>query len=200
MNETLASLVIARRAHETRCCGKLMALRLRVPPAGCDLVGHATPLFEPRGVVAYAIFERTSDAMHFVDFDTGPGRSAQANEETHRPAVVGGKIKKGGILFAADHGGAPGYHSSLAHTGRQPLHARSASNDRIIRCCAQGQRAAPPISCRLFAEDRHPAHQAPLVRAEIGACMQRAPIVPNQEVAGTPDVLVDEFATLLMVE
>ena len=30
--------------------------------------------------------------------------------------------------------------------------------------------------------------------------MQRAPIVPNQEVAGTPDVLVDEFATLLVVE
>src|SRR5262245_16480801 len=30
--------------------------------------------------------------------------------------------------------------------------------------------------------------------------MQCAPIVPHQEVAGTPDVLVDEFAALLVVE
>src|SRR5262249_56063015 len=30
--------------------------------------------------------------------------------------------------------------------------------------------------------------------------MQRAAIVPDQEVAGTPDMLVDEFTTLLVVE
>src|SRR2546425_11134278 len=55
-------------------------------------------------------------------------------------------------------------------------------------------------SYRLFAEDGHATHQTPLVWAEIGSCMQRATVVPHQQVAGTPDVLVDEFASLLVVE
>src|SRR5262245_63469984 len=103
MNESLTGLVIARRAHETRCCGELVAFPLGVPPAGCDLVAHASPFFEPRGVVAYATFERTADTMHLVDFDACPRRSAKTNEQAHGPAVIGRKIKEGGVVFAADH-------------------------------------------------------------------------------------------------
>ncbi len=103
MNETLTGLVIAGRAHEARGYGEPVAFRLRVAPAGCDLVTHASPLFEPRGVIADTTFERASDAMNLVDFDAGPGGSAQANEEAHGPAVVGRKIKEGGVVFAADH-------------------------------------------------------------------------------------------------
>jgi hypothetical protein len=62
-----------------------------------------SPFFEPRGVVAYATFERAADAMHLVDFDSSPGSSAQANEQAHGPAVIGRKIEEGGIVFATDH-------------------------------------------------------------------------------------------------
>src|SRR5215813_10664812 len=103
MNKALTGLVVARRAHEARRCGELMAFRLCVAPAGCDLVAHASPFFEPRGVVAYATFERTADTMHLVDFDACPRRSAKTNEQAHGPAVIGRKIKEGGVVLAADH-------------------------------------------------------------------------------------------------
>src|SRR5215211_5064579 len=83
MNETLAGLVVARRAHEAGRRREPVPFRLHV--------------------TADAIFERASDAMHLVDLDTGPGRGAQANEQAHGPAVVGGKIKESGVFFAADH-------------------------------------------------------------------------------------------------
>src|SRR5204862_8299842 len=52
-------------------------------------------------------------------------------------------------------------------------------------------------SRRLLSEAGHAPQQPPRVRAEIGARVQRAAVVPHQEVAGTPDVLVDELAPLL---
>src|SRR5262249_49877189 len=104
LHETLAGLVIARRAHEARRRGEAMPFALLVAAARRDLVAHAGPLFEPGGVVAEVIFERASDAINLVDFDTGPGRGAQANEQAHGPAIVGGKVKEGGVVFAAYHG------------------------------------------------------------------------------------------------
>src|SRR5262249_30823202 len=104
LDETLAGLVIARRAHEAGCRGEAMPFALLIAAARRDLVAHAAPLFEPGGVVADMIFERASNAIDLVDLDTGPGRSAQANEQAHGPAVVGGKIEEGGVVFAADHG------------------------------------------------------------------------------------------------
>src|SRR5215471_20286373 len=103
LDETLAGLVVARRAHEAGCCGELVLFALLVAAARRDLVAHAGPLFEPGSVVAEVIFERASDAIDLVNLDTGPGRGAQANEQAHGPAVVGGKVKEGGIIFAADH-------------------------------------------------------------------------------------------------
>src|SRR5262245_35196559 len=115
MDETLASLVIACRAHEAGCCGEPMPFALLVAAACRDLVAHAGPLFEPGRVVADVIFERASDAINFVDFDAGPGGGAQANEQAHGPAVVGRKIKEGGVGIAADHGEV--YVSTKDHTG-----------------------------------------------------------------------------------
>jgi hypothetical protein len=76
---------------------------LRVTAARGDLVAHAGPFFEPGAVVADVVLERASDAMDLVDFDTGPRRGAEANKQAHGPAVVGGKIKERGVVFAANH-------------------------------------------------------------------------------------------------
>src|SRR6266446_7617509 len=43
-------------------------------------------------------------------------------------------------------------------------------------------------------------HQAALGRGEVGARMRGAAIVPQEQVAQSPDVLVDEFALLGMIE
>src|SRR5215831_13408336 len=80
-----------------------MPVRLRVATARRDFIAHAGPFFEPSRVVADVILERTSDAMNLVDLDTGPGRCVEANEQPHGPAIVGGKIQKGRVVFAADH-------------------------------------------------------------------------------------------------
>src|SRR5262249_36935911 len=104
LDETLAGLVVARRAHEAGCRGEPVPFALLVVAARRDLVAHAGPLFEPGSVVAEVIFERASDAIDLVNLDTGPGRGAQANEQAHGPAVVGGKVKEGRVVFAADHG------------------------------------------------------------------------------------------------
>src|SRR5215475_6031598 len=80
-----------------------MPVRLRVAAACRDFITHAGPFFEPSRVVADVILERTSDAMNLVDLDTGPGRCVEANEQPHGPAIVGGKIQKGRVVFAADH-------------------------------------------------------------------------------------------------
>ena len=104
MNEALAGLVVAARAHEARGRGALVALALLVAPARLDLVAHAGPFLEPGIVVADMIFERAADAMHLVDFDAGPWRAGQADEQAHRPAIVGGEVEEGRVVFAADHG------------------------------------------------------------------------------------------------
>src|ERR1700741_2830816 len=56
------------------------------------------------------------------------------------------------------------------------------------------------FSERLFSENGQTPHETPLVRAEIGAGMERAPVVPQQQVVRTPDMLVDELRLLLMLE
>src|SRR5215217_4628142 len=55
-------------------------------------------------------------------------------------------------------------------------------------------------SHRLFAQNRHAPHEAPLVGAEVGAGVERAAVVPHQQLPGLPDVLVDELAPLLVIE
>src|SRR5262249_10855589 len=104
LDETLPGLVIARRAHVAGCRGEPVPSALLVAAARRDLVAHAGPFLEPGGVVAEVIFERASNAIDLVNLDTGPRRRAQANEQAHGPAVVGGKIEEGGVIFAADHG------------------------------------------------------------------------------------------------
>src|SRR5262249_34741501 len=103
LDETLAGLVVARRAHEAGCRGEPVSFELLVAAARRDLVPPGGPLLEPGGIIAEAIFERASDAIDLVDLDTGPGRGAQANEQAHGPAVVGGKVKESRVVFAADH-------------------------------------------------------------------------------------------------
>src|SRR4051812_14448405 len=53
---------------------------------------------------------------------------------------------------------------------------------------------------RLLAEHGDAAQQAALGGIEIGAGVQRAAIVPDQEIARPPDMLIDELRLLLMVE
>src|SRR5262245_2679892 len=116
-----------------------MPFALLVAAARRDLVAHAGPLFEPGGVVAEVIFERASDAINLVDFDTGPGRGAQANEQAHGPAIVGGKVKEGGVVFAADHGEVS--VSTKNHTGFSPRMVtrrirRRSSGLKSVRACS----------------------------------------------------------------
>src|SRR5205807_9686245 len=53
---------------------------------------------------------------------------------------------------------------------------------------------------RLLAEDGHAPQQAPLAGGKICARVQCATVVPHQDVAGAPDMLVDELRLLLVVE
>src|SRR6266700_477692 len=48
--------------------------------------------------------------------------------------------------------------------------------------------------------DRGAQHQPALGRGEIGARVRRAAVVPEQQVAHAPDMLVDEFPLLGMIE
>ncbi len=71
------------------------------------------------------------------------------------------------------------------------------SSTSSCKCACDRRRA---ISERLLAEKREPPHQPSLGRAEVGARMQGAAIVPEQEVMRPPHVLVNELGPLLMIE
>jgi hypothetical protein len=58
----------------------------------------------------------------------------------------------------------------------------------------------PDKLLRLLAQYRDAAHQAALVWREIGAGVQGAAVVPHQNVADPPDVLVDEAPLFLVIE
>jgi hypothetical protein len=139
LNETLPGLVIARRAHEAGCRGEPVPPALLVAAARRDLVAHAGPFLEPGGVVADVIFERASNAIDLVDLDTGPGRSAQANEQAHGPAVIGGKIKEGGIIFAADH-------CEFSDAASESLSRGREGSPRRDTHCRKGRRLRLPCS------------------------------------------------------
>src|SRR5215471_15272549 len=53
---------------------------------------------------------------------------------------------------------------------------------------------------RLLPQNGHPPQQAALAGGEIGARMQGAAVVPHQDVARPPDMLVDELSLLLVLE
>src|SRR5437899_1661858 len=55
-------------------------------------------------------------------------------------------------------------------------------------------------SHRLLSQNGHAPHEAPLVRTEIRAGVQRAAVVPDQKIAGSPDMLIDELGLLLVIE
>src|SRR5438552_7031571 len=57
-----------------------------------------------------------------------------------------------------------------------------------------------PRLCRLFPANGYAPQEPSLVRGKIRAGVQRAAIVPHQQVARAPDVLVDELALLLVIE
>src|SRR5579864_2939851 len=111
MNEALAGLVIARGADETGCGGELVAGALGVAAARLDLVAHPRPFLEPRGVVADLVGERAADAVDLVDVDAGPRRAAEADQQPHRPAIVGREVEEGGIVFLFGLHGGPGMRS-----------------------------------------------------------------------------------------
>ena len=63
-----------------------------------------------------------------------------------------------------------------------------------------GQGGGTSSSRRLLTQDRNTTHQASLGRGEVGTCVQRAAIVPHQEIADAPDVFVDELLLFLVIE
>ena len=52
----------------------------------------------------------------------------------------------------------------------------------------------------LLAENGHAPEEPALIGGEIRARVQRTPVVPHYDVAGAPDVPVDELRLLLVVE
>src|SRR5262249_12825257 len=78
--------------------------------------------------------------------------------------------------------------------------ASNASNSAKYGITADISRSAEfgAISYRPFAEDGHAAQQAAFARGKIRARMQRAAIIPHQDVVEAPDMLVDKFRLLLV--
>ncbi len=103
LQEALAGLVVARRALETGRGGEQMAVLLGGAAARLDLVAHAGPFLEPGIVVADLVAQGEADAVHLVDLGAAPRRAAQANEQSHRPAIVVGEIEKGRIALVVGH-------------------------------------------------------------------------------------------------
>jgi hypothetical protein len=104
MNEAFAGLVIARCAHEAGGGRQFVAGAQGVAAASLDLLAHPCPFLKPSGVVAHLVRERTADPVDLIDFDAGPRRCGQADQKSHRPAVIARKIEEGGIVpFVVRH-------------------------------------------------------------------------------------------------
>jgi hypothetical protein len=103
LQEALAGLVVARRAHEAGRHGQRMALLLLLAPARHDLVAHARPFREPCVVVADASAQHPADAMDLIDLHPDPRRARQADEQAHRPAVVVREVQERRIFLAIGH-------------------------------------------------------------------------------------------------
>ena len=88
-----------RRAHQAGGGGERVALLLRVAAARLDDVAHARPFLEPGLVVADLVLERAADAVDLVDLGAAPRRGGQAQQQAHRPAVVGREIDEGRIVL-----------------------------------------------------------------------------------------------------
>ena len=73
MDEALAGLAIAGRTHGARRRGERVPFVSSSRPRASMRVAHAGPLLEPGDVVADAVLQRASDAMHLVDLDAGHG-------------------------------------------------------------------------------------------------------------------------------
>ena len=104
LQEALADLVVVRGAHQAGGGGELVALALRVAAARLDDVAHARPFVEPGLVVAELVLQRAADAVDLVDLGAAPGRGGEAEQQPHRPAVVGREIDEGRIVFSVAHG------------------------------------------------------------------------------------------------
>src|SRR5262249_8136176 len=104
VDETLAGLIIARRAQEACCRREPMPRSLLAAPAPFDPPAHAGPFLEPSLIIADVALQGAPDAVHFVDLDAGPGSGTEADKQPHGPAVIVRKIEEGRIVFAADHG------------------------------------------------------------------------------------------------
>jgi hypothetical protein len=59
---------------------------------------------EPGVIVADPAGERAADPVDLVDLRAAPRRARQAQQEPHRPAIVGRKVDEGGIVLACGHG------------------------------------------------------------------------------------------------
>jgi hypothetical protein len=53
---------------------------------------------------------------------------------------------------------------------------------------------------RPLAQHRHPAHEPPLIVGKVGAGVQRAAIIPHQQVVDPPDVFIDEGGIFLVLK
>ena len=99
MDEALAGLIVTRGADEARRGGELVAGAQGFAAARFDLVAHAGPFLEPRRIVADLVEQRAADTIDLVDVNAGPRRAAEADQQSHRPAVIGGEVEEGWVVF-----------------------------------------------------------------------------------------------------
>jgi hypothetical protein len=103
LQEALADLDVVRRAHQAGCGREPVAFLLRLAPARLDDVAHARPFLEPGIVVADLVLQRAADAIDLVDLRAARGCGGEAQQEAHRPPVVGGEIDEGRIVRSVAH-------------------------------------------------------------------------------------------------
>src|SRR5262245_24049664 len=141
MNESLAGLVVARRALEAGRRGEPVALAERGSAPRFDPVTNADPFVIPGAVIADFVVERAADPMHLVDLGAAPRRAREADQPPHRPAIVGREIQKCWVVLAAYHGVSSGRALFLSSATIDRGQASAPCADRAaimsaVHCCS----------------------------------------------------------------
>ena len=103
LQEAFAGLVVARCPQQTGSGRVGMAILLGRASARLDRLAHAGPFRKPSCIVADFVAQRAADPVDLVDLGAAPGRPAETDEQSHRPAIVVGEIQKGRIIGAIGH-------------------------------------------------------------------------------------------------
>src|SRR5262249_40247186 len=139
--------------------GQRVAFLRRLAAARLDDVAHARPFVEPGCVVAEPIAQRTADPVDLVDLGTARRRSRQAEQQAHRPAVVGREIDEGRFVLAVARwclslgwmprgDGASSHHSTIC-VGAAGLIAGSGLLDRPPSRAMTAERLACTLNQQL---------------------------------------------------